>query len=88
MGDTPDSLPESTLQAMASRLDSLEERVERLDGLEPRVRVLEVGFLRVERQLHLVFEQGQGVSRQLGEQRRILDGIAETLHAVAVRGQQ
>jgi hypothetical protein len=80
-----DSL-EAALRTLAERLDGLEQRVEALDGLEPRVRVLEVGLLRVERQLHLVFEQGQAVSKQLGEQRRILEGISETLHAVAMRG--
>lgn len=85
-GDTNDSDVCEALARLASRLDGLEQRVEALDGLEPRVRVLEVGLLRVERQLNLVFEQGQAVAKQMGEHRRLLEGISETLLAIAMRG--
>ena len=77
---------ERALQTLAARLDGLEERVERLDGLEPRVAILEVGLLRVERQLHLVFEQCQALSRAQGEAHALLRSINETVTAIAMRG--
>ena len=76
---------ERALQALATRLDGLEARVEKLDGLEPRVAILEVGLLRVERQLHLVFEQCQALGRALGEHHAMLRSIDETVRAIAMR---
>ena len=55
---------------------SIEDRLDRVEG---RVTSLEAGLLRVERQLELVFMQGQSNSRALGEQRVILDRVAGLL---------
>jgi hypothetical protein len=67
--------------ASAERLASIEDRLARLEGhrLPERVTTLEAGFLRVERQLDLVFSQGQANARALGEQRAILDRVASLL---------
>lgn len=67
---------EDSPEALAEALASV---VRRVDALEPRVHVLEIGLLRVERQLHLVFEQGQALSRQLGEMHLTLESMRELL---------
>ena len=59
-----------------ARLTDIENRLDRVEG---RVTSLEAGFLRVERQLDLVFMQGQSNSRALGEQRVLLDRVAGLL---------
>lgn len=74
---------------MEKRVTSLEAAVdalsERLDGVERRTAALEAGLLRVERQLHLVFEQGQAFARVQGDHTVALNGLRETLDAVAMR---
>jgi hypothetical protein len=65
------------------RVDQIEAR---LAAVEARTLALEAGMIRVERQLHLVFEQGQSVSKQLGEQSSVLRDVRETLQALAMRG--
>jgi hypothetical protein len=76
---------ERALQALATRLDGLEARVEKLDGLEPRVALLEVGLLRVERQLHLVYEQGQAVSKSIGMLSATLADVAASVRTLVMR---
>lgn len=74
------------LRLLTERTEALETRVRRLDGLEPRVEMLEVGLLRVERQLHLVFEQGQSAARALGEQRRLLEDVLHAVQHLSAKG--
>lgn len=64
-----------------SALAGIIERLDRIEGhrLPDRVSTLEAGMLRVERQLDLVFMQGQSNSRALGEQRVVLDRVATLL---------
>lgn len=66
---------------MSDRLDAIEERLSRLEahGLPGRVTSLETHLLRVERQLDLVFAQGQSNARALGEQRVILERVSSLL---------
>lgn len=72
--DVSETLDER-IARLESRVDELGVHPPRIDILEARVHVLEVGLLRVERQLHLVFDQGQANSKALGEQRLILERI-------------
>lgn len=65
---------ETALKGALERLGRLEAH-----GLPGRVDTLEAGMLRVERQLDLVFMQGQSSSRALGEQRVILDRVDSLL---------
>lgn len=66
-----------------TRLTELETSLTRLSerqhSLELRVGTLEAGMQRVERQLDLVFAQGQANSKALGEQRVVLDRVASLL---------
>lgn len=66
---------------MSERLDEIEERLSRLEahGLPGRVTSLETHLLRAERQLDLVFTQGQANARALGEQRVILERVSSLL---------
>lgn len=61
---------EQAVRRVSDRLEMLESH-----GLPLRVATLEAGLLRVERQLDLVFAQGQSNSKALGDQRVILERV-------------